>query len=117
MHPVLSRAGERDHAVIPSMDGWRQACRCCGELGTPHTGQEDVKTERALGWLALALCVLVACTQRPSASELASPQEHAERSITQIPLPGSGYIYDVAVAEGAVWVTSHAGLFRIDPVT
>jgi streptogramin lyase len=39
------------------------------------------------------------------------------RSITQIPLPGSGYIYDVAVAEGVVWVTSHAGLFRIDPAT
>jgi streptogramin lyase len=75
-----------------------------------------MKLERGPGWLGLALCFLVACTQRPSASEIASPQEHAER-ITQIPLPGSGYIYDVAVAEGAVWVTSHAGLFRIDPVT
>jgi hypothetical protein len=76
-----------------------------------------VKTERVPGWLALALCILVACTQRPSAPGLVSPQEHAEHSITQIPLPGSGYIYDVAVTEGAVWVTSHAGLFRIDPVT
>ena len=68
------------------------------------------------GWVGLALCFLVACTQHPSASELASPQEHTER-ITQIPLPRSGYIYDVAIAEGAVWVTSHGGLFRIDPVT
>lgn len=45
-----------------------------------------------------------------------SPEEPAER-ITQIRLPDSGYIYDVTVAEGAVWVTSDAGLFRIDSAT
>jgi streptogramin lyase len=75
-----------------------------------------MKIERVRGWLGIALCFLVACTQHPSASVLASPEEHPEL-ITQIPLPRSGYIYDVAIAEGAVWVTSHGGLFRIDPVT
>ena len=34
--------------------------------------------------------------------------------VTQIPLSGSGYVHDVAVAGGAVWVTSRAGLYRID---
>lgn len=75
-----------------------------------------MRTELVPGWLGVALCLLVACTPGPSASEPESPQEHPDR-ITQIPLPRSGYIYDVANAEGAVWVTSHGGLFRIDPVT
>jgi streptogramin lyase len=65
----------------------------------------------------MALPVLIAsCTQKPSIPEEASPGEQPER-ITRIALPGSGYIYDVAVSEGAVWVTSHAGLYRIDPAT
>jgi streptogramin lyase len=75
-----------------------------------------MKIEEVRGWLGLALCFLVACTQRPTPSELASPEKHPEL-ITQIPLPRSGYIYDVAIANGAAWVTSHGGLFRIDPVT
>ncbi len=65
--------------------------------------------------MALAL-VVASCAEKPSAPGPASPEEQPER-ITQIQLPGSGYIYDVAIAEGAVWVTSQAGLFRIDPAT
>ena len=65
--------------------------------------------------LALSL-LLTSCAQQPPAFKPASPEEQVDR-MTEIPLPGSGYIYDLAVAEGAVWVTSHAGLFRIDPVT
>jgi streptogramin lyase len=38
-------------------------------------------------------------------------------TIEQILLPGSGYVFDVAVGEGAVWVTSHVGLYRIDPAS
>jgi hypothetical protein len=77
---------------------------------------KSMKAGRARWWLGLVLSFLVAsCAEPPPASEPASAGGQAER-ITQIPLPGSGYIYDVAVVEGAVWVTSHAGLFRIDPV-
>jgi streptogramin lyase len=67
--------------------------------------------------LVFALSSLVAsCAQQPPAFAPAAAEERVER-ITQIPLPGSGYIYDVAVADGAVWVTSQAGLLRVDPVT
>jgi streptogramin lyase len=67
--------------------------------------------------LVFALSSLVASyAQQPPAFAPAAAEERVER-ITQIPLPGSGYIYDVAVADGAVWVTSQAGLLRVDPVT
>lgn len=65
--------------------------------------------------LAVAL-LLVSCARQPATLQPASSETEPER-ITQISLLGSGYVYDVAVGEGAVWVTSHAGLYRIDPAT
>jgi ligand-binding sensor domain-containing protein len=70
------------------------------------------------GWLtALALTLLtVSCAEQPS-NHRAAPSETQPQRVTQIPLSGSGYVYDVAIAQGAAWVTSHAGLYRIDPAT
>jgi hypothetical protein len=73
--------------------------------------------------LTLALLVLiVSCARQPSGSEPASsqpvgtpaPSQGPVQQVTETPLPGSGYIYDVAVGDDAVWVTSNAGLYRID---
>lgn len=72
---------------------------------------------RSWGIAALVISLpLTSCAvQRPAARSARSETQPEE--VTQIPLPGSGYVYDVAVADGAVWVTSHAGLYRIDPAT
>jgi streptogramin lyase len=69
-------------------------------------------------WPAMALCLVVACThtEGTTAPGPGSAEPQSDR-ITQIPLPESGYVYDVAVTEGDVWVTSHAGLFRVDPAS
>lgn len=74
-----------------------------------------INGRRWLTALAVAL-LLVSCARQPATLQPASSETEPER-ITQIPLVGSGYVYDVAVGEGAVWVTSHAGLYRIDPAT
>lgn len=64
---------------------------------------------------ALALLSLTSCAdQRPVVQE---GRSEAQSKVTRVALPGAGYVYDVAVAHGAVWVTSHAGLWRIDLVT
>jgi sugar lactone lactonase YvrE len=70
------------------------------------------------GWLALLALPLfaISCAGQPSTHRTA-PSEAQPQRVTKIPLPGSGYVYDVAVAEGTVWVTTHAGLYRIDPAT
>jgi DNA-binding beta-propeller fold protein YncE len=60
--------------------------------------------------------LVVSCGRQPATVQPAAPETKPER-IAQIPLPGSGYVYDVAVGAGAVWVTSHGGLYRIDPAT
>ena len=60
--------------------------------------------------------LVVSCARQPATVQPPASETKPER-ITQIPLPGSGYVYDVAVGEGAVWATSHAGLYRIDPAT
>jgi len=66
----------------------------------------------------MALCLVVACphNERTTTPGPGSAEPKSDR-ITQIPLPESGYVYDVAVTEGDVWVTSHAGLFRVDPAS
>jgi streptogramin lyase len=74
-----------------------------------------INGRRRLAALAAALLV-ASCARQPATLHPASSETEPER-ITQIPLLGSGYVYDVAVGEGAVWVTSHAGLYRIDPAT
>lgn len=80
---------------------------------TPVTEDVGINARR---WLAaLTVALLVASCARQTLHP-ASSETEPER-ITQIPLVGSGYIYDVAVGEGAVWATSHAGLYRIDPTT
>ena len=65
--------------------------------------------------LAFSLA-LVSCAGQPSVIEPTRAEAPREQ-VTQIPLPGSGDVFDVAVAEGAVWVTTHAGLYRIDLAT
>ena len=62
--------------------------------------------------LAISLPLISCAVQRPAAQ----PPRSGTRSdeVTQITLPGSGYVHDVAVADRAVWVTSHAGLYKID---
>jgi len=64
----------------------------------------------------LAVAVMVAaCTQsEPTTTPGPGSVEPKSDRVTQIPLPRSGYVYDAAVTEGAVWVTSRAGLFRVD---
>src|SRR5919109_469049 len=87
-----------------------------GNYGARISVPRDMRTELVPGWLGVALCLLVACTPGPSASEPESPQEPPDR-ITQIPLPRTGYIYDVANAEDAVWVSAVSDLVRVDPAT
>ncbi len=82
---------------------------------TPVTKDVGINARRWLAALAVALLV-VSCARQRATLQPAASETKPER-ITQIPLPGSGYVYDVAVGEGAIWVTSHAGLYRIDPVT
>lgn len=65
--------------------------------------------------LALSLTI-VACAGQSSDGQLAPSETQAER-VTQIPLAGGGDPYDVALADEAVWVTSDAGLYRIDLAT
>lgn len=62
----------------------------------------------------LALLLLVSCAAHPRVRVTQQPEP--ER-VTRIPLTGSGYVYDVAVADGAAWVTTHAGLYEIDLAT
>jgi streptogramin lyase len=59
---------------------------------------------------------LISCASQSSYGQPTPSETQAER-VTQIPLPGGGDPYDVAVADEAVWVTSDAGLYRIDLVT
>jgi len=65
--------------------------------------------------LAFSL-TLVSCSSQSSDGQPTPSETQAER-VTQIPLPGGGDPYDVAVADEAVWVTSDAGLYRIDLAT
>lgn len=72
---------------------------------------------RRLWQAALPLFFSVtACAGQPSAVQPVRSETPPAR-VTQIPLPGSGYVHDVAIAAGAVWVTSSAGLYRIDLAT
>ncbi len=74
----------------------------------------------SLRWLRTVVLPLVvaSCTHtEPTTPPRPITPEHQPDRLTEIPLPGSGYIYDVAVTEGRVWVTSHVGLYRIDPAT
>jgi streptogramin lyase len=91
---------------------------CCGSYRnqtgrTPVTEVVRIKGRRWPTALAVAVLVL-SCARQPATIPPGSSETEPER-ITQIPLLGSGYVYDVAVGEGVVWVTSHAGLYRIDP--
>jgi hypothetical protein len=70
-----------------------------------------------------SLVLIVSCAGQRSGSnpapaqgpvETPAPSQSPVERVTETPLPGSGYIYDVAVGDDAVWVTSHAGLYRID---
>jgi hypothetical protein len=72
---------------------------------------------RSWGIAALVISLpLTSCAvQRPAGQSARSDTQPEE--VTQVPLPGSGYVYDVAVADGAVWVTSHAGLYKVDLAT
>jgi streptogramin lyase len=74
-----------------------------------------VMTRTPVCAFAVALTV-ASCVQEPSSSD-PSIGDSARAHPTHISLEGSGYVYDVAVADGAIWVTSHAGLYRVDPVT
>lgn len=65
--------------------------------------------------LALSLTI-VSCAGQSSDGQLAPSETQAER-VTQIPLAGGGDPYDVTLADEAVWVTSDAGLYRIDLAT
>jgi hypothetical protein len=72
---------------------------------------------RSWGISALAISLLLAsCAVRRPTVEPARSGTRPEE-VTQIALPGSGYVYDAAVAAGAVWVTTHAGLYKIDLAT
>jgi DNA-binding beta-propeller fold protein YncE len=70
---------------------------------------------RYQGALALSLTI-VSCAGQSSDGRLAPAETQAER-VTHIPLAGGGDPYDVALADEAVWVTSDAGLYRIDLAT
>ena len=50
-------------------------------------------------------------TERPAHSET------RDALVTEIPLPGNADPFDVVAAEGVIWATSNAGLYRIDPAT
>lgn len=65
--------------------------------------------------VAVALA-LVSCADEPPPMSPALSETLSER-ITQVALPESGDIWDVAVGEDAVWVTSQRGLFRVDLAT
>lgn len=69
-----------------------------------------------LGWLAAILLILIASCGR-AVGPTSTPSQHALGQVGEIPLPGSHYIYDVAVVDELAWVTSQTGLYRIDPVT
>jgi len=67
---------------------------------------------------ALALSLTIVSCAGQSSDEQLAPAETPPERVTQIPLPSrSGDPYDVAVADEAVWVTSNAGLYRIDLAT
>jgi hypothetical protein len=68
------------------------------------------------GRLAAILFLVLLCSCR-SAGPTSTRSPRAIGQVTEIPLSGSQYIYDVAVVDGLVWVTSQGGLFRIDPAT
>ncbi len=59
---------------------------------------------------------LASCADQPAVQQALRPETASER-VTEIALPASGYVYDVAVADGVVWATTHSGLFRIDLTT
>jgi hypothetical protein len=65
---------------------------------------------------ALLLSFTACATQAAAPPQPARTNTHPER-VSQIPLPASGYVYDVAVADGSTWVTTQAGLYEIDPAT
>jgi streptogramin lyase len=79
------------------------------------TGGGTKKRPRYQEALALSLTI-VSCAGQSSDGQLAPSETQAER-VTQIPLAGGGDPYDVALADEAVWVTSDAGLYRIDLAT
>jgi hypothetical protein len=81
--------------------------------------RQDVDIIGRRGWGTAALAILLSlssCAVQQPAEQPARSETQPEE-VTQVALPGSGYVYDVAVADGAVWVTSHAGLYRIDLAT
>lgn len=56
---------------------------------------------------------LASCAGQPLPTSPAPSDSHSDQ-ITRIPLQNGGDIWDVAVGEEAVWVTTQRGLFRID---
>jgi streptogramin lyase len=72
---------------------------------------------RSRAWAcAITAALLVVSCAEPAPHQSVRPAARPER-VTTIPLPGSGYVFDVAISEEAAWVTSHAGLYRVDPYT
>jgi streptogramin lyase len=72
------------------------------------------------GGLRLTVAIsltLVSCASEPSPTSRAPSETLSDRTTQVLPLPESGDIWDVAVSEDAVWVTSQRGLFRIDIAT
>jgi streptogramin lyase len=75
---------------------------------------------RIVGRRGLRLAVAISLTLVSCASEPTSPapsETLSDRTKQVLTLPESGDIWDVAVSEDAVWVTSQKGLFRIDVAT
>jgi hypothetical protein len=81
--------------------------------------RHDVGITGERSWEPVALIIsllLTSCAvQRPAAQTARSETQPEE--VTQVTLPRSGYVYDVAVADRAAWVTTESGLFRVDLVT
>ena len=72
------------------------------------------------GGLRLTVAIslaLVSCASEPSPTSPAPSEILSDRTTQVLPLPESGDIWDVAVSQDAVWVTSQRGLFRIDIAT